>query len=338
MKKSILFLVLLLCFGMQLSAQEMMKYGDTDRIGRPFAKDPCVVKYKGTYWMYYSIPASSDGHLGWGIGIARSNDLSHWTKAGELNPSATIPVEKKGICAPCAIVRGDTLHLFYQTYGNGSADAICHATSIDALHFERDTTNPIFRPKGEWNCGRAIDAEVHLYRGTYYLYFASRDKAYQKQIIGVATTSACSSFARNTWTQVCDAPILAPQLAWEGNCIEAPSVITRNRKLYMFYAGNYNNAPQQIGVAQSNDGIHWQRCADTPFLRCGQKGEWNSSESGHPGIFDNGNKSYLFYQGNDDKGRTWLLSNVKVYWTAQGPNLTRPKSTRAQHRKAKKQN
>jgi len=52
----------------------------------------------------------------------------------------------------------------------------------------------------------------------------------------------------------------------------------------MFYAGSYNNAPQQIGVATSQDGIKWNRLFKKLFLRNGKPGEWNHCESGHPAI------------------------------------------------------
>jgi len=108
----------------------------------------------------------------------------------------------------------------------------------------------------------------------------------------------------------------------EPYCIEAASVINKNGELFMFYAGGYNNAPQQIGVAKSNDGSHWIRLYDQPFLPNGISGEWNSSESGHPHIFANpdGN-DYLFFQGNNDKGKTWYISNRKVNWNTGAPVL-----------------
>jgi hypothetical protein len=115
--------------------------------------------------------------------------------------------------------------------------------------------------------------------------------------------------------------MLKPELPWEGECIEAASVIRRNGKLYMFYAGGYNNWPQQIGVAESKDGIHWTRLSDQPFLANGKPGEWNSSESGHPHIFDDGKRTFLFFQGNDDNGKTWWISNVEVFWEKKVPVL-----------------
>ena len=83
----------------------------------------------------------------------------------------------------------------------------------------------------------------------------------------------------------------------------------------MFYAGAYNNRPQQIGLAISTDGIHWKKVSNKPFLSNGDPGTWNSCKSGHPHIFkDKNSQTYLFYQGNNDFGRTWFISQRKVLW------------------------
>ncbi|KAA8482436.1 glycosyl hydrolase family 43 [Arcticibacter tournemirensis] len=300
-----------------------MYYTDTSSAGIMIAKDPVVVRFRGKYLMYYSkqmFQNNNDGMLGWNIGIAQSKDLYHWSKIGEIKPHASY--EQRGLCAPGAIVKEGKVHLFYQTYGNGPKDALCHAWSADGVNFTRDTTNPIFSPNGNWTNGRAIDAEVYFYRRRYFLYFATRDKAGEIQKQGVATASANTDFKRSDWKQASDESILSPALDWEGRCIEGASIIKRNNKLYMFYAGSYNNMPQQIGVAESDDGIHWRRLSDKPFLRNGLPGTWNSSESGHPGIFEDENgETYLFYQGNNDKGKTWFLSNVKIGWNKEGPYL-----------------
>ena len=90
----------------------------------------------------------------------------------------------------------------------------------------------------------------------------------------------------------------------------------------MFYAAAFNNAPQQIGLAVSNDGIHWQRCSDKPFLTNGLPGEWNESESGHPCVYrDKQGQTHLFYQGNNTKGKNWMLTSVPLKWTKQGPQV-----------------
>lgn len=297
-----------------------MYYGDRDVVDRPYAKDPYVIYFKGTYWMYYSVPDAN--RKTWYIGIATSNDLVNWQKKGNLKPSLD-SIETKGICAPSALIKDGQLHLFYQSYGNGRADAICHAVSNNGIDFTKDASNPIFRPTiSDWTCGRAIDAEVIAFKGKYFLYYATRDTAYRIQQQGVATAALTTDFSRSSWKEVSGMPMLKPELPWEKNCIEAASCIQVGKQLYMFYAGAYNNEPQQIGVAVSKDGIHWKRLSDQPFLANGAAGSWNESESGHPKIFKTEDGKYhLFFQGNKDKGKTWFLSSVPVGWNKQGPYL-----------------
>ena len=228
--------------------------------------------------------------------------------------------ERNGICVPGAWVHGGKIHLFYQTYGNGSKDAICHAWSSDAVHFERDESNPVFHPNGAWNCGRAIDADVIEDGDRLLLYYATRDPAFRIQMLGVAAAPLTSSFGRNDRVQIDDGPILAPELPWEQECIEAAAVCRHDGRLFMFYAGAYNNKPQQIGCAVSEDGVAWRRLSDEPFLPNGAAGTWNASESGHPYVFvDEDGSTHLFLQGNNDNGRTWYLSRVAVEWDADRP-------------------
>jgi sucrose-6-phosphate hydrolase SacC (GH32 family) len=314
-----------------LEAQETMPlpamyFGDTVRTGVPFSKDPHVIWFQGKYMMYYSAPPYTDKagtKFGWGIAIAESTDLINWKRIGELNIDPAATYEAKGFCAPCALVVGNKVHLFYQTYGNGKNDAICHAWSTDGVTFTRNSTNPIFKPDGNWNCGRAIDAEVIRFNDKYFLFYATRDTAYKIQMVGVAAADGNTNFNRSKWKHLSvDGPILKPEFPWEKDCIEGASVIEKEGRLYMFYAGAYNNAPQQIGVATSSDGMNWSRLFVEPFLSNGTPGEWNSSESGHPHIFANPNgDDYLFFQGNNTMGKNWFISNVKVVWEDSLPQL-----------------
>lgn len=299
-----------------------MMFADTTRVGRSFSKDPHVVNFDGAYLMYYSVPPKEGVvNSGWNIGISRSKNLIDWEVVGDIKPAAEY--EAKGLCAPGALVRNDTIHLFYQTYGNGRTDAICHAYSIDGINFKRNETNPIFSPTGDWNCGRAIDAEVILFKDQYFLYFASRTPDYEIQIQGVATAPASTNFNKEDWAQACDKAILEPKYPWEGKCVEGASVVQVGDELVMFYAGAYNNDPQQIGVAKSKDGVKWERLSNKPFLPNGDKGTWNYCESGHPHIFKDATtgRTYLFYQGNDDRGRTWFISQQEVFWEESDPYL-----------------
>jgi len=308
----------LIATDVQSRRRPKMYYTDDSR-GRAFAKDPDVARLGDRYLMYYTISRPGKGIA---IGIAESDNLNDWEKVGELLPEAGY--EKKGIGAPGALVRDGKLHLFYQTYGNREKDAICHAWSTDGINFTRNETNPIFRPTGDWNCGRAIDADVIEFKGSYLLYCATRDPSYKIQKLVVASSPVGSGFVRDSWKQLGSDSILEPELFWEKKCIEAPSLCEHAGKLYMFYAGGYNNEPQQIGCAVSDDGVTWKRLSDLPLLPNGKADEWNSSESGHPGVFvDDDGRMYLFFQGNNNKGRGWFLSNMIVKWDGQTPYLVR---------------
>ncbi len=287
-----------------------------------FAKDPAVVFFHGRYYLYFSAMIPGDKRLR--IGIATSPDGENWTYETLLPLDHPCEGEQNGHGAPAAIVIDDKIHLFYQTYGNWQTDAICHATSPDGLCFEKDPTNPIFRPTKDWCAGRAIDADVCLFDGKLFLYFATRDHEMQIQKLGVASAPADSGFHREDFTQCVADTILEPTLDWEGQCIEAPAAMVHEGKVYLFYAGAYNCSPQQIGVATSEDGVHFTRLFDKPLLGPGNEQAWNASESGHPYIFPDPatGKVFLYYQGSPDKGKTWYLSRREVCFSHGLPVLS----------------
>jgi predicted GH43/DUF377 family glycosyl hydrolase len=304
-----------------------MLWGDSTRLGRPFAKDPSVIRYGGRYLLYYSMGpwmkqlAPPHAPRGWAIGIAESHDLVNWRKIGEILPEQEC--ERNGIVNGRIILLDGKLHLFYNTYGNGPHDALCHATSTDGLRFTRDVSNPIWHPTGGWNNGRAIDVDVVEWGDKLIMYYATRDPAGKIQMLHAIAAPRKSGFGHGDWQSLCDGPVLKPELPWETKCIEAPSVIERGGTLYLFYGGGYNNDPQQIGCAVSRDGVHFRRLfTDKPLLANGASGQWNSSESGHPGLFEDADcQLYLFYQGNNDHGRTWFLSWVKLGWDGDKPRV-----------------
>ncbi len=273
-----------------------------------FAKDPAVVRLQDDYFLYYSL-CHEDGRFG--VGIARSKDLENWTLAGEIPQD--VPCEANGIAAPGAIVLDGRVHIFYQTYGNGRKDAICHAVSEDGLHFVKNPENPVFSPTADWCCGRAIDADLCVFGGRLHMYFATRDHEMRVQKVGGAWAALDSGFGRGAWTQLAAQSLLMPELKWEGECIEAPATMVHEGRVYLFYGGSYNCTPQQIGCAVSEDGVFFRRVSTEPFIPCGAPDAWNSSESGHPFAFrDEDGRMYLIYQGSADMGKTWYLSKTEI--------------------------
>ena len=296
----------------------MLFKSPTSEPGRFFAKDPCVIRFHGKGYLYFSKQLIEEtGFDRFVIGIAVSDDLENWEEAGVILPEQE--AEGRGVAAPGAIVLDGTIHLFYQSYGQFPRDYICHATSTDGIHFDRDETNPVVIPEGDWNVHRAIDADVAVFGDELFLYWVTRDPEMKIQMLGVSTAKLGCGFHRGDWVQRCIESILKPELPWEQQCIEAPAAIARGSRMYLFYAGAYNCSPQQIGCAVSDDGIHFVRIQDRPLLTNGPADAWNASESGHPYVFeDEDGKVYLFYQGSPDGGRNWFLSRANIAFDEAG--------------------
>ena len=298
-----------------------MLYTDNHGLFERFAKDPAVIRLGDTYYLYHSswiAGETPEAKKRLTVAIATSRDMESWHFVGFLPLEQDC--ERKGIGAPAAYLEGDTVHLFYQTYGNRERDAICHASSTDGIHFVKDPSNPIFSPTSDWCCGRAIDADVVAFEGKLFLYFATRDAKFEVQMQGCATSPLGSGYSRDTWTQATNAPVLLPEQDWEGACIEAAATLVHDQKIYLFYGGSYNCTPQQIGYAVSSDGVHFQKPLERPFIPAGKEGDWNASESGHPYAFrDRDGRTYLFYQGSPDGGKTWILSRCEIGFLGDEP-------------------
>src|SRR5512133_670508 len=93
----------LFSFAQQPGNLPAMYFGDTVRTGVPFSKDPHVIWFQGQYLMYYSVPGFTDkvdNQYGWGVAVAKSVDLIHWERVGEVNADPNAEYESKGFAAP----------------------------------------------------------------------------------------------------------------------------------------------------------------------------------------------------------------------------------------------
>jgi len=293
-----------------------MLYGDPVRLmdGKPFAKDPTVIRHGGRYLMYYS---ACDGK--WRGAIAESTNLVDWVRVGDIVVEGA-PFDG-GCVAPCVKKFDGKIHLFAQACpppkrkGDKPQNVLWHATSEDGVHFTCGSGDPAFVPKNEWSIGRAIDAEVYRMGNRMMLMYATRERPTAKiQQLGMACAPWGCDYGADKWTEITvDAPFFKPERPWEMRCIEAPTVIRRKGVWYMFYAGAYNHERQQIGLAWSKDGVNFTRWRDTPVLPHGAEGSWNAWESGHPGVFeDDDGQIYLFYQGKATLTGDYRLSCLKV--------------------------
>jgi uncharacterized repeat protein (TIGR01451 family) len=86
---------------------------------------------------------------------------------------------------------------------------------------------------------------------------------------------------------------------WDDGGVWGPAVIKHNDQYMMWYTGRSNSDPTQIGLATSDDGIHWDKSQSNPVLV--PTADWELGGVGDPAVIYNG-KFLMWYTGTDDNG------------------------------------
>jgi predicted GH43/DUF377 family glycosyl hydrolase len=296
----------------------VMMYYDPDY---KITRDPAVVKFKDEYFLYYTTLKDKI----YIIGIAKSRDLFHWVKVGELIP--TEDYEGKGICAPFAgIDRNGNIFLLYQTNYFSLEESIAYSFSKDGVNFTKPKDiNPILKIQNNWSLPRAIDADLLETGDRRFLYFATRlrDNT-NEQVIGVAIAETKDPF---NFISV-DKPILKGEYKWEKSFVEAPSTCYKNGKFFMFYGGGTN--PQYVGVAISDDGLNWKKLYAEPFIAPDRVLDinglkWEQKDATHPFFFSDGEKDYIFFHSDYKHSENWprasAITWVEIEWCDLAPKV-----------------
>jgi hypothetical protein len=170
---------------------------------------------------------------------------------------------------PFVLVDGDRYLCFYEAqdkpFDRGGREQIGLAVSSDGVHWEKKSAgNPIFGvgPEGAWDSHIAKLPTVFERQGTYYLFYSGKD-ARTKQI-GLATSTDLIS-----WTKHEANPVLRARPGkWDRQLSTHPaSVFRREGRFYLLYRGMSRfYADQGLGLAVSDDLVHWERARDDPVI------------------------------------------------------------------------
>jgi hypothetical protein len=283
------------------------------------AEDPEVVRFGGRYFMYYVL-APGDGvkRQPWNIGIAVSTDFERFEKVAELG--ANDLGQQNGVAVGSVLVHRGKIHMFYFSYGTGAHDSVCLATSDDGLWFTPHPANPIFRATGEWNCGRAVSPHVVRVGDRWRMYACTRDPEMTRQSMVLAEAPVASDLGPGAWQQLGSGEMFGPELPWEHESTESPSLIEHDGHWYMFYGGGYWTRPQQIGCAMSVDGVRWMRLDPEPLLPYHSGANGTPLERASPSVFrDDDGSVHLFVQESADRGRNWRVVRFPVRWEGGRP-------------------
>ena len=106
---------------------------------------------------------------------------------------------------------------------------------------------------------------------------------------------------------------------WDEKNCGCFSVDQFNGRLHLYYMGSGNHNSWRIGLAKSDDGIHWQRQLSNPVLSTGNAGSWDDRAVSMPYIVNDGKSLCMIYSGSGKGGGFGLaMSADGVNWTRHG--------------------
>ncbi|MGH9722499.1 MAG: hypothetical protein ACRD8O_19995 [Bryobacteraceae bacterium] len=215
-----------------------------------------------------------------------------WDSVDVLNPSV---VRHEGV-----------LYNFYSGY-DGRSWHTGLATSSDGITWRK--AGKVLSPD---NGGYIASNGSALYSRKEWLYWyhsGSRDRP----VIGLAR-----SRDGRVWTKA-PAPVLepGPRGSWDERGVADPYVIEAGDWYFLYYLGQDRARRQRLGVAQSRDGVTWEKLRKNPVLELGEPGAFDENGLGEAAVWPCGGEYCMLYTGRarDERRRLGLaISRDGVTW------------------------
>lgn len=276
--------------------------------------NPILSPTRGTWDADYMILPSvlfvpSVGYMMWyvgssqratGIGYASSPDGYAWIKHASpvLTPGPTGAWDSAYVSLGGVIWNGTALTMWYvggglTTFLNG---AVGLATSTDGIKWTKFPGNPVLKPDTLDSREMSTPFVVKVPSGLYNMWYAARGQS-DPPSSSVLRLLYTQSFDGTTWTT--PTVVLQPNAtAWDSGSVFAPSVFFDGIMFGMWYtAVSQGSLAPEIGYATSTDGRTWQKASETPILRSGVSGSWDSGGVENPRVIFSNNGFMLYYDG-----------------------------------------
>jgi len=267
---------------------------------------PFPFRHEGRYWMTY---VGWDG-TGYRTGLARSDDLLHWTKEGlvlgrgpkgsvtEYNAALTCILRDNELFGSGALKRVNgrfvgTYHAYPQPGYEAGAAVIGLCFSDDLRSW--DVQPPVLAPdlSCAWEAGGLYKSWILEWDGGYYLFYNAKNRT-----DGPWVEQTGFAFSRDLlkWERFDGNPVLrlgAPG-EFDDRFASDPCVLRHRDTWLMFYFGLCSDGHARDGVAFSNDLRQWQKPGGI-LIDIGPAGSIDSIHAHKPGILARGSTLYHFY-------------------------------------------
>lgn len=284
------------------------KPGDWDGVD---ALNPSVILHEGVYYNLYS---GFDGKS-WHTGLATSSDGLNWTRRGRVLSPTPGAWDGEYIAANgSALFAGGEFLYWYQ---GGRLPAVGLARSKDAAHWIKHG-EPVLAPgpRGSWDERGVADPYVVRFGEWFYLYFLGQDRA-RRQRLGVAR-----SRDGVRWEKLKSNPILelGEPGAFDETGLGEPAVWPWQGRYWMAYTGRDRREHRRIGLAWSEDGIHWRRMPAETVLEGTQP--WNAKVVCDPSVLVENSRIRVWFGGGDQPKPDERLNGQIGYATLEPASAT----------------
>ena len=216
--------------------------------------------------------------------------------------------ESAGVFNPAVVKDGGRFVMLYRAQDRYGTSRLGYATSNDGVHFTR-SDQPAFVPETDYEKdGGVEDPRLVKIESTWYLTYTGYNK--RDAQLCLATSRDLIHWQRRG--------ILLPAYKgkWNVKWTKSGAIIPRRigGKWWMYYLGTKPDNTDQMGLAWSNDLLHWTDALDEPVL-ARRPGRFDSRvvEPGPPPVITR-QGIFLIYNGADDHlvYRTgWVLFDKK---------------------------
>jgi predicted GH43/DUF377 family glycosyl hydrolase len=237
------------------------------------ALNPSVVERGGAWFNFYS---GFDGRV-WRTGLATSPDGMRWSKVGAVLEPDPASWEGDYIAANGSALWHAGEFLYWYQAGPREQPRLGLARSPDGRRWTR-TVRPVLEtgPRGSWDERGVADPYVIRTGRQFYLFYLGQDRA-QRQRLGIARSRDGVS-----WEKLRGNPVLEPGAygSFDEFGLGEPAVWVSQGRYWMLYTGRDASENRRLGVAQSRDGVRWEKL---PIVFAGDQA-WNAKVICDPSV------------------------------------------------------
>jgi len=210
---------------------------------------------------------------------------------------------------------------FYNGRNNPQTYSIGISTSNDGYRWSRSQFE-FLEPRENMFDSAMLNGPCPVTVGSYvYIYYSGFDGS--KISIGLAILNQKYEIIYRSKNPVLTA---GNGLDWDSRNVFRPAVLYEqdkepSKRFSMLYGGQGQDGRYQIGLAYSEDGIHWYKYSGNPVLTYGDAGEFDSQWASQPTVTKYNGQYYMGYAGYNGIRMEGGLATAK---SLEGPWVKSP--------------